>query len=225
MTPPQPLAAILFDLDGTLLDTDVYISGAFNAVLLDAGLGPLDVERYRAVIGQPLADCYRHLAPGLDPVRLCEQHRVWQTRHLDLVKPMSGASELLESLRARGLKVAVVTTRSQRSSTPSLERSGLLSLLDTVVSAEDVSRHKPDPEPLRVALARLGVSPARAAMVGDTSADVDAGRAAGVQVVVGVDFGSVGPAIADTNPDAVLSRLSDLIEVLGSRLPEANARA
>jgi pyrophosphatase PpaX len=214
MTQRQTLAAVLFDLDGTLLDTDAYIAGAFDAVLVDVGRGPLDRDRYHVVIGQPLADCYRHLAPGLDPADLCERHRVWQTHHLDLVKPMPGARDLLESLRDRGIRRAVVTTRSGRSSNASLELAGLLPYLDTVVSAEDVARHKPDPEPLHLALARLDVAAARAAMVGDTSADVGAGRAAGVQLVVGVDFGCVGPSIADARPDVVISSLAALLTVI-----------
>ena len=222
MLTPKPtpaLVAILFDLDGTLLDTDAYISGAFDAVLTMEGLGPLDRAKYREVVGQPLAACYEHLAPSCDAARLCERHRVWQTEHLDLVKPMPGADAVLGALRARGLKCAVVTTRSQRSSIASLSKAGLRPLLDTVVSAEDVQRHKPDPEPLVLALSRLEVPAERAAMVGDTPADVDAGRAAGVQLVVGAAFGSVGPAIAEARPDAVIGRLEDLFTALEGRLP------
>jgi pyrophosphatase PpaX len=217
MTHPM-LDAILFDLDGTLLDTDAYISGAFDASLRAAGAGPLDPVAYRRVIGQPLASCYAQLAPGFDTAALCEHHRTWQTQHLDLVHPMPGAADLLTALRARNLRLAVVTTRSKRSSIASLERSGLLGFLDVVVSGEDVTRHKPDPEPLRLALSRLGVDPDRAVMVGDTPADVDAGRAAGV-ATVGVDFGSYGAAIADVSPDVVISGLADLMSALDGRLP------
>ena len=214
--PHVTLSAILFDLDGTLLDTDAFISGAFDASLKAAGAGALDVAAYRRVIGQPLAACYAYLAPGHDVQALCEHHRVWQTQHLDLVRPMRGAAELLTALRERGVPRAVVTTRSRRSSIPSLDQAGLLSLLDTVVSAEDVSKHKPDPEPLRLAMSRLGVGPTGTVMVGDTPADVNAARAAGV-FGVGVDFGSYGPAISDTSPDLVISRLVDLLPALDAR--------
>ena len=217
-TRPDSLAAVLFDLDGTLLDTDAFISGAFDASLRALGAGPLDLAAYRAVIGQPLASCYTHLAPGFDVTALCEHHRTWQAHHLDMVKPMEGAADVLRALRQRGVRRAVVTTRSQRSSIGSLDRTGLLQLLDTVVSAEDVSRHKPDPEPLQLAMKRIGAEPLGTVMVGDTPADVNAGRAAGVYTV-GVDFGSVGPEIADARPDAVIGRLADLFSVLDGRLP------
>lgn len=212
-----PLTALLFDLDGTLLDTDAFISGAFDASLKASGAGPLDREAYRRVIGQPLATCYAYLAPGHDAQALCEHHRVWQTQHLDLVRPMPGAGELLVALRERGILRAVVTTRSRRSSIPSLERTGLLPLLDTVVSAEDVSRHKPDPEPLLLAISRLNVAVEGTVMVGDTPADVNAARAAGV-LSVGVDFGSYGPAIAECQPDLVISNLVELLPALDRRI-------
>jgi HAD superfamily hydrolase (TIGR01509 family) len=215
---PTTIAAVLLDLDGTLLDTDAFIRGAFEASLEAAGAGPLDVASYRRIIGQPLASCYASLAPGVDTAGLCEHHRVWQTEHLDMVQPMDGASELLAALRDLEVRRAVVTTRSARSALPSLERCGLRDLLDEVVCGEDVARHKPDPEPLMLALARVGVEPARAVMVGDTPADIDAGRAAGT-LTVGVDFGSFGPAIAEVLPDAVISRLLDLLAALGDRLP------
>jgi pyrophosphatase PpaX len=131
---------------------------------------------------------------------------------------MPGATELLMALCDRDVRRAVVTTRSGRSAVPSLTQCGLLPLLDATVCGEDVTRHKPDPEPLLLALSRVGVEPARAVMVGDTPADIDAGRAAGT-LTVGVDFGSFGPAIAQVSPDHVIGRLSDLLPVLGDRLP------
>jgi pyrophosphatase PpaX len=216
--PPATLHAVLFDLDGTLLDTDAYIRGAFEASLRAAGGGPLDVAAYRRVIGQPLATCYARLAPGYDVAELCEHHRAWQAEHLDMVHPMPGATGVLSALLDRGVRRAVVTTRSKRSSIASLERSGLLAWLEVVVSGEDVTRHKPDPEPLRLALLQLGVAPEHAVMVGDTPADIDAGRAAGV-LTVGVTFGSAGPAIAASAPDAVIGHLDDLIPALDGRLP------
>jgi pyrophosphatase PpaX len=213
---PDGVLAVLFDVDGTLLDTCDYIFGAFDAALTALGQGRCDPLVYREVVGQPLAVCYRRLAPLVDAEALAELHRAWQADHLELVRPMPGASTVLGELRRRSLRVAAVTTRSRRSSIASLERAGLLPLIEVVVSAEDVTRHKPDPEPVHLALARLGVKPDAAVMVGDTPADVGAGRAAGVRTI-GVTFGFAGPAIGDARPDVVIEALDELTAWLDTR--------
>lgn len=205
----MPIAAVLFDVDGTLLDTEAYIFGAFDAALASAGLPSAGAGVYREVVGHPLEGCYRRLAPGCDVSALCETHRSWQMLNIHLVKPMPGAHATLEALRRAGMQLAAVTNRSRRSSLASLERAMLLASLDTVVSSEDVARQKPDPEPLRLALDRLGVPPEAAVMVGDTVVDIAAGRAAGMRAI-GVSFGFCGPGIATAGPDAVAHALGEV---------------
>lgn len=204
------ISAVLFDVDGTLLDTEAYIFGAFDAALASAGLPPGTHLAYRAVVGLPLEECYRRLAPDHDPEALCEVHRQWQRQHLELVRAFPGARALLERLRARGIRTAAVTNRSVRSSLPSLERAELLSQLDTVVSVEDVRHQKPDPEPVLLALARVGVAPGEAVMVGDTTVDVQAARAAGVRALA-VGFGFGAATIAASRPDAIVHHLADVL--------------
>jgi pyrophosphatase PpaX len=206
------VAAVLFDVDGTLLDTGDYIFGAFDAALTAEGHGRLDAGAYRAVAGQPLPECYQRLAPGGDVEALCERHRTWQADHLDLVRPMPGARDVLVALGSRGIRLAAVTNRSRRSSDASLERAGLLQALEVVVSAEDVARMKPDPEPVLLALGRLGVTAGRCVMVGDTAADIGAGRAAGL-LTIGVTCGFAGDAIRDARPDRVIAGLPELLTI------------
>jgi HAD superfamily hydrolase (TIGR01509 family) len=212
---PMRIAAVLFDLDGTLLDTEHYIFGAFEHALVGAGCRPGTFDEYRQVVGLPLEQCYLALAPGAEAGALCEAHRQWQTQHLELVRPMPGAAQVLQRLRAGGIRIAVVTNRSARSSVASLEQGALLPLVDTVVSHEDVARQKPDPEPVRLALARLGVAPAEAVMVGDTAVDVIAGRNAGTHTVA-VTFGFAGPRVAETAPDGLISHLDQLPGLLST---------
>lgn len=205
------IVAVLFDVDGTLLDTERYIFGAFDATLRAAGVEPGGRDTYRQVVGYPLDACYRQLAPDVDPAVLCEHHREWQVRHLDLVRPMPGAAALLDVLARRGIRLGAVTNRSGRSSDASLTRAGLRAALATVVSAEDVTRQKPDPEPVRLAVTRLGVPASGAVMVGDTAVDVLSGRGAGARTI-GVTFGFAGRGIRDAGPDAT----ADTFEQVGA---------
>lgn len=209
----MPIAAALFDLDGTLLDSEAYIYGAFSASLASVGAPVAAPAAFREVVGHPLDECYRQLAPGFDTQVLCEAHRQWQTAHLEMVRPMPGSLAVLGTLRRHGTRLAAVTNRSRRSSLTSLDRAGLLSALDEVVSSEDVARQKPDPEPVLLALARLGVVAGQAVMIGDTTVDVLAGRAAGTRTVA-VRFGFGRATVASAQPDAIVETLTELPSLL-----------
>jgi len=203
------LQAVLFDVDGTLLDTTEFIYGGFDFTLAAHGWPPTQRERYARVMGKPLERCYAELAPGCDAALLCETHRTWQSDNLHLSVPYPGAIDVLAQLRAAGLRLAAITSRSRRTSVHTLEQAVLAGLLNLILSYEDVSAIKPDPAPLLLALERLEVPPAAALMVGDTDADILAGRAAGV-ATVGVTYGFHGTAIIAHAPDATIDTIGDL---------------
>lgn len=208
-----PIQAVLFDVDGTLLDTTEFIYGGFDHTLAAHGHTPVERARYARVMGKPLDVCYVELAPDGDPALLCETHRTWQAGNLHLSVAYPEADAVLRTLRDAGLRLAAITSRSRRTSVHTLELAGLTGYLDLVLSAEDATAIKPDPAPLRLALERLGVAPAAAVMVGDTDADILAGRAAGTRTV-GVTYGFHGEAIHDAHPDATIDRLADLPAML-----------
>ena len=212
--PDTPLSAVLFDVDGTLLDTTEFIYGGFDHTLAAHGHAPTERTAYARVMGKPLDVCYIELAPGGDPVLLCETHRVWQADNLHLSVAFPEADAVLRRLRDAGLRLAAITSRSRRTSVRTLELAGLAGYLDLVLSAEDAGAIKPDPAPLLLALERLGVPPAAAVMVGDTDADILAGKAAGVRTV-GVTYGFHGPDVAAAGPDATIDRLDELPLLLG----------
>lgn len=205
-----PLRAVLFDVDGTLLDTTEFIYGGFDHTLAAHGHAAVQRPRYAAVMGKPLDVCYTELAPGCDPVLLCETHRTWQADNLHLSTPYPETIRVLRALRDAGLRLAAITSRSRRTSVHTIERAGLAEYLDLILSAEDVTAIKPDPAPLLFALERLDVPPAAAMMVGDTDADILAGRAAGVYTV-GATYGFHGTEILAHAPDATIDTLADLI--------------
>lgn len=208
-----PLRAVLFDVDGTLLDTTEFIYGGFDHTLAAHGYPEVERTAYARVMGAPLGDCYAALAPGCDPELLCETHRTWQTGNLHLSVPFPDAAAVLHRLTVAGLRLAAITSRSRRTSVHTLELAGLAPFLDLVLSFEDVHAIKPDPAPLLLALERLGVPPIAAVMVGDTDADILAGHAAGVRTV-GVTYGFHGPEVAAARPDATIDSLGALLDLL-----------
>jgi HAD superfamily hydrolase (TIGR01509 family) len=206
--------AVLFDVDGTLLDTTEFIYGGFDHTLAAHGYPPAERAAYARVMGKTLVDGYVALAPGCDADLLIETHRAWQAVNLHLSVPYPDAVQVLRTLRDAGLRLAAITTRSRRTSVRTIEQAGLADYLDLILSFEDVPAIKPDPAPLLIALERLEVPPAAAVMVGDTDADILAGRAAGIRTV-GVTYGFHGAEVLAAGPDVTVDRLGDLLGILG----------
>jgi pyrophosphatase PpaX len=204
---------VLFDVDGTLMDSTAFIVGAVEHTMRQHGRTPPTADAIARVLGPSLRECYQILAPGLDPAELCKTHRAWQVDHVDIIHPYPGAAECLRTLREAGLRVAAVTARSKASSLGSLDQTGLAGLLEFTISAEDVTQTKPHPEALLLALDRLGVAPADAVMVGDTTADIEAGRAAGT-TTIGALYGFHGEPLADSRPDYLVRSIADVPSII-----------
>ena len=189
MTTPHDAAgarlALLFDLDGTLVDTIAFILESMHAAFAEhAGRRPTDAE-WTAGIGTPLRTQLRDFVGDEAEVeRLALRYRAHQREHLPrLTRIFPGVAETLAALRGRGHPMAIVTSKAEEIARLTLEHARLLHLMDTVVGVESAQRHKPDPEPVRVALHRLGADPRRALFLGDSPHDVAAGNAAGVDTV------------------------------------------
>lgn len=207
------IRAVLFDIDGTLLDTFDFIYGAFDYALHLHGIEPPSRERISELMGGPLEEVYTTMAPGFDPASLAEAHRVFQSENLALASLFPHALEVLEELKIRGLKLAAITTRSLRTSVRSLQMTGIAKYFDIIISAEDVSFHKPHPEPLLKALDALCVKAEEAVMVGDTRADIMAGKNAGTKTVAAL-YGFGGETLISLKPDFATRNLIELLDIL-----------
>jgi pyrophosphatase PpaX len=208
---------VLLDIDGTLLDTREFILSAFEHTFRSHGGTPPPRDILSARVGLPLEHMYEELTEAATDV-LIETHRSFQEQHLHLVTHFPGVHDALENLRAQGISMAAVTSRSRRTSLATLELAGIEGFFETVVSAEDTPALKPDPAPLRLALARLRAEAPGAVMVGDTAHDVHAGRAAGVHTVA-VTYGFQGQAVIETAPDAVIHDVRELPLAIASLKP------
>lgn len=211
-------AAALFDVDGTLLDSADYVMGAIEHVLRERGRTPPSREQIGRTLGPALAECYRVLAPDLDAAELVAAHRAWQKERVRTmpVRPYPGAVDTLRRLRAAGVRCGAVTARSRVSSLGTLDGAGLGELLEVVVSAEDTARTKPYPDPLLVALQRMKLPPTEAIFIGDTEADIVAGRAARMKTV-GALYGFFGEALTAARPDFVIRDIAELTPIVLGR--------
>lgn len=216
----QIFKAVLFDIDGTLLDTSEFIFQAYEHTLATFGYPQSGRSDISKLIGKSLESCYRALTGSDEVENLCEAHRRFQAEHLDLSRPYPKAPDTLRALTDAGIKLAAVTTRARETSIKTLKLAGLLGYLDYVVALEDVENLKPHPEPLLRALGHLEVAPEEAAMVGDTDVDILAGRSAGL-VTIGVTYGFHGTSIVQSNPDYTVDDIDEvlplLLPLLGSR--------
>ena len=201
------LGTVLFDLDGTVIDTGPLIADSFrHAVRTVLGKTIDDEEMLAFVGGWSLREQMCRLAPERCQ-ELVEAYRGYnEPRHAGL-EFCSGMHELLLGLRAEGVRLGLATAK-RRSTVeiafghlPQLE-----GLFDSVVTAEDTARHKPNPEPLLLALRKLEAEPADAAYVGDSPFDIEAAKAAGLRAIA-VTWGGIHgeERLRATDPDAIVS--------------------
>jgi pyrophosphatase PpaX len=181
---------VLFDLDDTLTDSYRARQLALEKVFGSAGIGsPSAAELLQRHDGSPFGTTLNKIAVGhgVQADLYAEYQTELFSTPVGVITLYPGIKQMLETLRARGMKLGVVTAKKRlarvdgRSAGASqdLRDTGVAELFDTVVGSEDTALHKPDPEPVRLALATLSSAPQESFFVGDSSADIGAGRAAG----------------------------------------------
>jgi pyrophosphatase PpaX len=221
--------ALLFDLDGTLADSIELLLSSFRHAFAQCGITPPADAQWIAGIGTPLAAQMRSHVTDEDAVaRLLAAYRAHQWAHQDrLLREFPAARDTLELLKARGHPTALVTSKSNELARRSLARLGMSGLMDVVVGFDSCERHKPDPEPVRLALRALARPPADAVFIGDSPHDIAAGNAAGVTTIAALWGPFSRSAIDDARPAHVLAdirALPDLIEEIeadNGRAPKA----
>lgn len=185
------IRAVLFDLDGTLLDTAPDLAAAANRMLAEIGRPALPEAQVRDYIGKGVANLVARsleATGGADERQGAEAMAVFERHYLagiaDRSVPYEGVETGLAALAKAGIAMGCVTNKAARFTEPLLERTGLRSYFEVVVSGDTVARKKPHPDPVLHAAAALGVAPAETLFVGDSLNDVQSARAAGCPVVV-----------------------------------------
>ena len=207
---------VLFDLDGTLIDSGPMIMASMrHASVTVLGREP-DEEKVRAAIGGPgLVAQMRELDPVLVDELVASYRAHNEPLHATL-EAFDGVLELLPLLRQRGHRLGIVTAKRVATVHLAFERFPVLAeTTEVLVGAEDTVRHKPDPDPVLEALARLGARPEDAVYVGDSPFDIRAGKAAGT-FAVAVGWGGIHPdeRLLREEPDALVHTTEELLELL-----------
>ena|SRR5689334_14980263 len=212
---PAVPPAVLFDLDGTLIDSIELLLSSARHTFEGWHRAPTEAEWIRG-IGTPLVEQLRAYCANEDEVaHLVGRYRRYQHEHHDrLTRCYDGVPDIVADLANRGHPLAVVTSKATPIANQSLSFVGLDRYFPVIVGFDDTTRHKPDPEPVRVALARLGVSADRAAFVGDSPHDVHAGNAAGVLTVAALWGPFDRETLAAARPNHFIECLADLPGVL-----------
>jgi HAD superfamily hydrolase (TIGR01509 family) len=209
--------ALLWDLDGTLVDGEAAIHDAFEHALRERGHPAVPRAQVAARIGIPLRLMFRDLL-GVDDVESAALVRSYRARFEEtapkLVRAAPGALDAIAAFP--DAPMAVVTTKAVEPARTVLRALGLEARMGAVVGVDTVRRPKPDPEGVRVALARLGVGAARAVFVGDTVMDVLAGKGASVRTVAVTNGHGDEDELRACAPDALVPDLTHLSKVVHS---------
>jgi pyrophosphatase PpaX len=217
MTAPSPAAfrTILFDLDGTLIDSIALILASYRHTILTHRGTALPDEVWLEGLGTPLRAQFRRLTS--DPAEVEAMVTTYRDHNLAnhdaMVRAYGGVLPAVAALAAGGRTLAVVTSKLREGARRGLRHCGLDRYFPVVVGADDVERHKPDPEPVLKALEMLDADARTAIFVGDSPHDMAAGRAAGVAVAAALWGPFARHQLQPWQPDRWLERPGDLVRL------------
>jgi pyrophosphatase PpaX len=206
--------AVLFDLDGTLIDSIELILRSAEYALAKCGTACPTRAEWLEGVGRPLPTMFARFAPSpADVDRLILAYREFQNaNHDELVRAYPGVPEMLEGLAE--YRLGIVTSKTGVLATRGLEHTGIARHFETIVGMDSCQRHKPHPEPVQIALERLGVGPEQAWFVGDSVHDMESGNAAGV-TTVGALWGPFSAEdLAPSRPARLAPRASDVLSIV-----------
>jgi len=208
------IKALLFDFDGTLLNTNDLIIQTFMHVLNERFPGQYSPKDCLKFLGPSLKQTMSDIAPGEEDAMIAKYRKYNELHHDELVTQYPDVVPTLEQLKAMGLKLAIVSTKRNGMIDRGLSVLGANHLFDVRIGTDDVKNVKPDPEPVLLALERLGVNKEEAIMIGDNSHDIEAGHNAGIRAA-GVAWAFKGPEyLQQFKPEYMLHHMTDLLDIV-----------
>ncbi|RXZ78734.1 pyrophosphatase PpaX [Paenibacillaceae bacterium] len=209
------ITTVLFDLDGTILDTNELIIRSFQHCLKGIVADDFGPEHIIPSMGQPLVSQLRLFSGQDDVTKLVDGYRAFNLKlHDELVRPFPGVREVMEQLDQAGFDLGVVTTKMRLTTDRGLKLTGLDQYVKTIVTIDDVTHAKPHPEPVVKAMRQLGALPEQTLMVGDSVVDIESAAAAGA-IPVGVSWSLKGEQLLrESGARHILHDMRDLFDIV-----------
>lgn len=215
------MALVIFDLDGTLVDSVDDLCNSVNATRAYMGLPPLPHDLVASYVGNGAPVLIRRaMGPEASEEQVQEALSFFLSYYrehmLDNTRPYPGVVETLEQLRGEGVKMAVLTNKPQRFSRDLCAGLGLAPYFFQIYGGNSFEQKKPDPIGIRTLMQEAGAKPAETWMVGDSATDVLTARNAGVRSV-GVTYGISPQTLKETPPDFLIDSMTELPRLLAAR--------
>lgn len=210
----MPINSLIFDLDGTLIDSSDGVVEAVNFAFRQMGLPECPPEIIKPYIGYPLMEMFADLtdAPADQLYHHFQARAI--TSVLDSARMLDNVAPTLHEIRKRGYKMAIATTKIRVHVDAIVEKFGWQDIFDASVAGNEVSQVKPHPEAILLAISRLGATAADSLVIGDTENDILAAQGVPTRVVaVNSPYGGHEKVIA-LKPDFVVTKLAELIQIL-----------
>jgi pyrophosphatase PpaX len=209
------ITTVLFDLDGTLIDTNELIITTYLHTFEKYYPSKYKREDVLPFLGPTLQDAFGSINPDQVEEMVLEYRAYNIANHDELVKEFTGVLETVRTLKEQGYKLGVVTTKRLDMTLKGLHLMNLAEFFEVIVASDHVKNVKPDPEPIFNAMKQLGSTPAETIMVGDNFHDILAGKNAGT-TTAGVAWSIKGREyVAKFEPDYMLENMADLLTILG----------
>jgi pyrophosphatase PpaX len=208
---------VLLDYDGTLMNTNEVViqSWQYTFRTVEGKERPLD--DILKSFGEPLSVTMKKLLPQIRPEEGIKIYRSFMVENYEkMIYPFPGMVELVKELKQRGYKTGLVTSRIAETTRIGMDKFGLTSFFDCMVTADDTSKHKPDPEPLLIALEKLSSNASESVMVGDSRFDILSARNAGIKsILVGWQRSMREEEIKGPDgPDHIIQKAEELLYIL-----------
>lgn len=218
----EQVKAVLFDLDGTIVDTNELIIQSFLHALKGTVSDEFGREHIIPSMGEPLTDQLRLFSGLEDVTALTHAYREYNyLKHDEMVVLFPGVGEVLPILRRHGIRLGVVTTKMRPTTERALKMFGLFEQMGTIVTLDDVEHAKPHPEPVLKAMSALRVQPEHTMMVGDSTVDIQSASRAGA-MPVGVAWSLKGEAVLrEAGAAHILHTMQDILTLCGIEVTDA----
>ncbi|MGB4660207.1 MAG: pyrophosphatase PpaX [Mobilitalea sp.] len=213
----KEINTVLFDFDGTIMDTNTVILQSWQHTFRTVEGKERPEEDIIGTFGEPLDVTMEKLLPQISVEEGVEIYRNYHYDNFtELIEVFPGILDLLEELKVRGYKIGIVTSRLRHTTEIGLKKYDMEQYFDAIVTCDDTDKHKPDPEPVYIALERLGSKPEESIMIGDSMFDILCAKNAGVKAVL-VSWAlavSEEDQTGENAPDYIIEKAEDLLGIL-----------